>query len=112
MRCGCRRIPTTVEDSSILPLVLQESWNSNIAVFSSNFGYVRRGVLFSLYPDNAGLGKSLAGLAQDILVTGDYGKHGLMPLRDVQSAVNSRTAKHLGINPNRLQSFNKIFPEQ
>ena len=104
--------PTTVEDSSILPLVLQDSWNSNLAVFSSNFGYVRRGVLFSLYPDNAGLGKSLAGLAQDILVTGDYKKHGLMPLRDVKSAVNSRTAKHLGINPNRLQSFNKIFPEQ
>jgi putative ABC transport system substrate-binding protein len=104
--------PTTVEDSSILPLVLQDSWNSNLAVFSSNFGYVRRGVLFSLYPDNAGLGKSLAGLAQDILVTGDYGKHGLMPLRDVQNAVNSRTAKHLGINPNRFQNFNKIFPEQ
>jgi len=104
--------PTTVEDSSILPLVLQDSWNGNLAVFSSNFGYVRRGVLFSLYPDNAGLGKSLAGLAQDILVTGDYGKHGLMPLRDVESAVNSRTAKHLGINSNRLQSFNKIFPEQ
>jgi len=104
--------PTTVEDSSILPLVLQESWNNGIAVFSSNFGYVRRGVLFSLYPDNAGLGKSLASLAQDILETGDYGKHGLMPLRDVQSAVNSRTAKHLGLNPNRLQSFDTILPDE
>jgi putative ABC transport system substrate-binding protein len=104
--------PTTVEDSSILPLVLQESWNNGIAVFSSNFGYVRRGVLFSLYPDNVGLGKSLAGLAQNILETGDYGKHGLMPLRDVQSAVNSRTAKHLGLNINRLQSFDTVLPDQ
>lgn len=104
--------PTTVEDSSILPLVLQESWNNNLAVFSSNFGYVRRGVLFSLYPDNKAMGKSLAGLAQDMLIAGGIEKHGLMPLRDVQSAVNSRTAKHLRINTNRLQSFDKVFPEQ
>jgi putative ABC transport system substrate-binding protein len=102
---------TTVEESSILPLVLQESWNNDLAVFSSNFGYVRRGVLFSLYPDNVGLGKSLAGLAQEILISGDYGKHGLMPLRNVQSAVNARTAKHLGLNPNRLKSFDTILPD-
>ncbi|HUW00283.1 MAG TPA: ABC transporter substrate binding protein [Gallionella sp.] len=104
--------PTTVEDSSILPLVLQDSWNNNLAVFSSNFGYVQRGVLFSLYPDNTGLGKRLAGLAQGILITGDYGKQGLMPLRDVKSAVNLRTAKHLRIDTSRLTSFNKMIPEQ
>jgi len=104
--------PTTVEDSSILPLVLQDSWNNNLAVFSSNFGYVQRGVLFSLYPDNTGLGRRLAGLAQGILTTGEYGKHGLMPLRDVKSAVNTRTAKHLRIDTSRLTSFDKIIPEQ
>lgn len=104
--------PTTVEDSSILPMVLQDSWNQGIAVFSSNFSYVRRGVLFSLYPDNVALGKSLAGLAQDILVSGGYGRHGMMPLRDVKSAVNLRTAKHLGINPRRQQSFDTTIPEQ
>jgi putative ABC transport system substrate-binding protein len=104
--------PTTVEEGSILPLALQDSWNKNLAVFSSNFGYVQRGVLFSLYPDNTGLGKSLAGLAQEILTSGDYRKHGLMPLRDVKSAVNTRTANHLGINLNRLQGFNRIFPAQ
>jgi putative ABC transport system substrate-binding protein len=104
--------PTTVEDSSILPMVLQESWNKGIAVFSSNFSYVRRGVLFSLYPDNVALGKSLAGLAQDILILGGYGRRGMMPLRDVKSAVNLRTAKHLGINPRRQQSFDMTIPEQ
>jgi len=104
--------PTTVEDSSILPLVLQDSWNNDLAVFSSNFGYVQRGVLFSLYPDNTGLGKRLAGLAQKILITGDYGVHGLMPLRDVRGAVNTRTAKHLAIDTSRLTSFDKIIPEQ
>ncbi len=105
--------PTTVEDSSILPLVLQESWNQSIAVFSSNFGYVRRGVLFSLYPDNEALGKSLAGLAEGILNSdGETETRGMMPLRDVQSAVNLRTAKHLGISLARLKNFDTTFPEQ
>ena len=104
--------PTTVEENSILPLVLQDSWNQSIAVISSNFGHVRRGVLFALYPDNEALGKSLASLAEGILNKGsEAGKPGMMTLHDVQSAVNVRTANHLGINPMRLKSFNMIFPE-
>jgi len=103
---------TTVEEGSVLPLVLQESWNQGIAVFSSNSTHVRRGVLFSLYPDNVALGKSLAGLAQGILTSGDYERRGMMPLRDVQSAVNLRTAKHLGLKPSRQQGFDTTFPEQ
>ncbi|MBI5435566.1 MAG: hypothetical protein HY937_00365 [Nitrosomonadales bacterium] len=103
---------TTVDESSVLPLVLQASWNQGVAVFSSNSAHVRRGVLFSLYPDNVALGKSLAGLAQDILNSGGYGGRGMMPLRDVQSIVNLRTAKHLGLNPDRLQGFDTTFPEQ
>lgn len=102
---------TTVEENSILPLVLQESWNRSIAVFSSNFSHVRRGVLFSLYPDNVALGRTLAGVAQSI-ARGEYVKRGMMPLRDVQSAVNLRTAQHLGINPVRVQGFDTAFPEQ
>jgi hypothetical protein len=35
----------------------------------------------------------------------------MLPLRDVQSAVNLRTAQHLGINPARQQGFDLIFPE-
>ena len=103
---------TTVEESSVLPMVLQESWNLDIAVFSSNSAYVRRGVLFSLYPDNLGLGKSLAELALAILRSGNYEKRGMMPLRDVQSAVNLRTAKHLRLKTARLQDFDTTFPEQ
>ena len=103
---------TTVEEGSVLPLVLQESWNQGIAVFSSNSTHVRRGVLFSLYPDNVALGKSLAGLARGILISGDYGGRGMMPLRDVQSIVNLRTAKHLELNRGRLQGFDTTFPEQ
>ena len=104
--------PTTVEESSVLPLVLQKSWNQNIAVISSNFGHVRRGVLFALYPDNEALGKRLAGLAEDILNSkAETEITGLMALLDVKSAINFRTAKHLGINPMRLKSFDTAFPE-
>ncbi len=103
---------TTVEERSILPMVLQESWNQYIAVFSSNSSHVRRGVLFSLYPDNVTLGKSLAGLAQDALASGGHGMRGMMPLRDVKSVLNLRTAKHLGLNQGSQQGFDTTFPEQ
>ncbi len=103
---------TTVEDSSVLPLVLQESWTRNLAVFSSSFGHVKRGVLFSLYPDNVELGRHLAGSALGFLDSGEKSMSGTLPLRDVLMAINLRTAKHLGINTGRRQDFDMVFPEQ
>lgn len=103
---------TTVEDSTVLPLVLQESWSRNLAVFSSSFGHVRRGVLFSLYPNNVELGRHLAGSALDFLASGASGVSGMVPLREVLMAINLRTAKHLGLNTSRPQSFDMAFPEQ
>lgn len=102
---------TTVEDGSVLPLVLQESWTHNLAVFSSNFGHVRRGVLFSLYPNNTELGRHLAGTALNIMASGE-GAHGILPLREVLMAINLRTAKHLGIDAKRQQGFDMAFPSQ
>jgi putative ABC transport system substrate-binding protein len=103
---------TTVEERSVLPVVLQESWNRSLAIFSSSFGHVRRGVLFALYPDNVALGKSLAGLALGILASGNHGGQGMMPLRDVRIAVNLRTAQHIGLDLSRQQpSFDLVFPE-
>lgn len=102
----------TVEESTIVPLVLQQSWKQGVAVFSSNSAHVRRGVLFSLYPDNVALGRSLAGLARGMMSSGDYAGRGMMPLRDVQSAINLRTAKHLGLASARQQDFTTAFPEQ
>lgn len=103
---------TTVEESTVLPFVLQESWTKNLAVFSSSFGHVKRGVLFSLYPNNVELGRHLAGNALDLLASRNNEVSGMIPLREVLMAVNLRTAKHLGINTNRLQSFDMAFPEQ
>jgi len=103
---------TTVEDSSVLPLVLHESWNRKLAVFSSSLGHVRRGVLFTLYPDNAGLGRHLADTAQEFLASGGYGEQGMILLRDVLLAINLRTAQHIGLNTSRRQDFDMVFPVQ
>jgi putative ABC transport system substrate-binding protein len=102
---------TTVEESTVLPMVLKESWDSNLAVFSSSFGHVRRGVLFSLYPNNIELGRHLAGSALGLLASGTE-TSGMLPLREVLMAINLRTAKHLGLNTTRSQSFDMAFPEQ
>ena len=104
---------TTVEDSVVLPLVLQESWNRGLPVFSSSISHVKRGVLFALYPNNLELGRNLANSALNLSL-GNSSARGVFPLRDVLTAFNSRTANHLGLSRSTLQNqhFDLIFPEQ
>lgn len=102
---------TTVDEGSVLPLVLQQSWRHNLVVFSSSFAHVRRGVLFSLYPDNVGLGRHLADSAFSYLASGKY-RPGMMPLREVLMAVNTRTARHLGIGLDQQQNVSVAFPQE
>ncbi len=102
---------TTVEESTLLPLVLQEAWQRNFAVCSSNAAHVRRGALFALYPDNPALGRSLAQSAQEALA-GRRTPRGMLPLRDVLVAANQRTAAHLGLELDlRAQRIDKLYPE-
>jgi putative tryptophan/tyrosine transport system substrate-binding protein len=103
---------TTVDEATILPLVLNESWNRSVPVFSSSFLHVKKGVLFALYPNNLDLGHTLAATAQAVM-SGDFHKRGMLPLRDVYTAVNIRTASHLGLNIGYQQqrNFDFIFPE-
>lgn len=103
---------TTVDEFTVLPLVLQESWNRSIAVFSSSVAHVKRGALFSLYPNNVGLGRSLAASALGPASAASQPARGVLPLKDVLVAVNLRTANHLGIQlGSRQQSFDLVFPE-
>lgn len=99
------------ESGAILPMVLQESWNRDMAVFSGNLGHVRRGALFSLYPDNVELGRNLAALALSYVASGDYGEHGVILLSEVRMAINLRTADHLGLKPGGRLEFGMVFPE-
>jgi len=92
--------------------VLKESWNRNVPVFSSSFLHVKKGALFALYPNNIELGRSLANAAL-ASVSGDSRWRGIFPLRDVHTAVNLRTASHIGLNLGYQQqrNFDFIFPE-
>lgn len=103
---------TTVEESAVLPMVLRESWGQNLVVFSSNAMHVRRGVLFSLYPDNIEIGRFLAGTALASLQPGGQAPRGIQALRQVLTAVNTRTAEHLGLDLRASQQrINLVFPE-
>lgn len=103
---------TTVDENTILPLVLKESWNRNVPVFSSSFLHVKKGALFALYPNNLELGRTLANSALAVM-SGDARRRGVLPLREVQTAVNLRTASHIGltIGYQQQRSFDFIFPE-
>lgn len=103
---------TTVDESAVLPMILKESWNRNVPVFSSSFLHVKKGVLFALYPNNVEMGRTLANSAFGILA-GDPRRRGVLPLREVNTAVNIRTASHIGLNIGYQQqrSFDYIFPE-
>ncbi|HEX5685931.1 MAG TPA: ABC transporter substrate binding protein [Ideonella sp.] len=103
---------TTVEEATLVPLVLQEAWRRNFAVISSNAQHVRRGALFALYPDNRAMGRSLALSAIETLAGTRRVARGLLPLRDVLVAANQRTAAHLGLefDPRNLR-ISKLYPE-
>jgi putative ABC transport system substrate-binding protein len=102
---------TTVEDSAVLPLALKEAWSRSLAVFSSSVAHVKRGALFSLYPDNVELGRALAASALRHLAGGKPAD-GVLPLREVRAAVNTRTAAHLGLQIDaKLAAFDLVFPE-
>lgn len=102
--------PTTVEESTVLPLVLEATWTQGVTLFSSSVNHVRRGALFSLYPNNVALGRRLVSSAQNL--AGDATSQGVTPLREVLAAVNVRTAGHLGMTAaTRQQEFDLVFPE-
>lgn len=102
---------TTVDEETILPLVLKQSWSHSVPVFSSSFLHARKGVLFALSPDNLGLGHDLATSALGVLA-GESHKRGVSPLREVLTAVNRRTASHLGLNIDQQpRHFDFVFPE-
>ncbi|MTW34669.1 hypothetical protein GM655_17840 [Pseudoduganella danionis] len=103
---------TTVEETTLLPMILKESWSRSLPVFSSSVLHVKKGVLFGMYPNNVQLGHDLAQLAT-ALQNGETIRRGLTPLRALSSALNTRTASHLGLHLSTAQQrqFDAIFPE-
>lgn len=105
--------PLVLDESAMLPMVLQECWSRSLPMFSSNSSHVGRGALFSLLANNQGLGRSLGALAQARLAS-EGSTHGLLPMRDVVGALNTRTAGHLGveITAQLRREYEVLLPER
>ena len=105
--------PITVDSKIILPLLLRETWNNSVMLISSNPTYVKRGALFALFPDNRLMGRSLEKMAETYL--GDDVadmNNTVLPLKDLQAAINVRTAEHLGLalSAEERKNYALVFP--
>ena len=102
----------TIDSDSILPYLLEEAWNRHFIVFSSKLDHAKRGALFSMYPDNFQMGRDLGTLARQ--VEANPAPTGISGLRSLKTAVNIRTAKHLGIDllSRDDDSIDLVFPMQ
>lgn len=106
---------STVDEATVLPWLLREAWDQGVVVFSSNLTHVRRGALFALYPDHLELGRYLGSTA--LAMWGGGGTvpaspRGLHALRQVLTAVNTRTAEHLGLDVRASgQRIHLVLPE-
>ncbi len=83
-------------NNALLSILLEAAWKSDFVVFSSNPTHVKRGALFSIYPDNFKMGVRLGQLAREIAEGSEKEAH-MEPLRSVFVTVNERTSNHLGI---------------
>jgi ABC-type uncharacterized transport system substrate-binding protein len=105
--------PVAVDYGITLPLLLRGAWDNNLLLFSSNPAYVQRGALFALFPDNKLMGESLARMAESYLSDdpADMG-NSVVPLKDLQAAINLRTAEHIGLtlSSEERKDYALIFP--
>ena len=101
-----------VDSKVVLPFILENAWQKNIVVFSSALGHVKKGVLFSMYPDNKSHGRQLARLVEKIQANPSKAGNEMCPTTGLQQAINSRTAEHLGLDLSRseLREFDVVFP--
>ncbi len=86
----------TSDDRVVLPMLLEAAWTRKFVLFSSKPGHAQKGALFSFSPDNFALGKRLAQMAT--AAANSRQSAALVPMQDLQMAVNLRTAAHLGLN--------------
>ncbi|MFO1351548.1 MAG: hypothetical protein U1F68_13125 [Gammaproteobacteria bacterium] len=85
-----------VDTGTILPVIIEQSWQQRLLVFSNNLAHAKLGVLFALFPDNRALGEKLAEMAER-LAADPAARPGIEPLRTIKRALNLRVADHLDL---------------
>jgi putative ABC transport system substrate-binding protein len=98
--------------NQLLPVLLREAWDKQLVLFSNNPMDVSKGALFAMYPDYPAMGLQLAERAKRQLVfnpsaSPESSEH-------LNSALNTRTASHLGIvlSGAQQQAFQQLYPER
>jgi putative ABC transport system substrate-binding protein len=85
----------TILDSSVVSVIIEQSWYRNIVVFSNNLLHAKMGALFAVFPENHALGIALAEKA--LQAAEGRRPQKIEPLRTIKTAVNLRVSEHLGI---------------
>ncbi|VAW83636.1 hypothetical protein MNBD_GAMMA16-2068 [hydrothermal vent metagenome] len=89
---------------NILKLIVRASWKKKIPVFSNRLSDVEAGILFAAYPDLILTGTRLASIEKNR-------NNRLTPLLDLNYALNTRTATHLGIPVSTvLDDYKTTYP--
>jgi putative tryptophan/tyrosine transport system substrate-binding protein len=98
--------------NQMLPVLLRESWDKHLVLFSNNPLDVAKGALFALYPNYPAMGRQLAERAKRQVARPTLG--GPEASEHLHGALNTRTASHLGIvvGDRQLQAFDRVFPEE
>ncbi|MBL4851083.1 MAG: hypothetical protein JKY90_02205 [Gammaproteobacteria bacterium] len=104
--------PITVENRTILPLILRVTWDRNLTLISSNPLHAKRGALLSVFPKNRQMGHNIANTVNKWLSTGNPDFE-VKLLMDLGFAINIRTAAHLAINLDKedLKRYDLKFPQ-
>lgn len=98
-----------LDENSVLQMVLRAAWDRNLVVFSSNPSHVPKGALFALFPDNNAMGRRLAQLLREPAPAAAR----LLPLEQLDTAINIRTADHLGLGLSAGDArFDMVFPNR
>ena len=71
------------------------AWNKNVALLSNNISHLESGVLLAFYPEFNRIGKRAGEIINRIYDNNHISLR--EPLRTINSGINLRTAKHLGI---------------
>ncbi|MBF0622559.1 MAG: ABC transporter substrate-binding protein [Magnetococcales bacterium] len=105
-------LDSMIPDKTVLPLLLESAWSKRFVIFSNNPSHVRKGALFSLYPDHKAMGRQLADMTISKIVNDDGPL--VVPSEHGKVALNQRTAHHLGLNysSNAMRQFDLVYPVQ
>ena len=87
----------SVDKRVLLPYIMKQAWRKDVVVVSSRPAHARNGALFSIYADYTRYGGQLSELLRHCQ-EGGCGASKVIGVRDVDTAVNIRTAAHLGLN--------------